>query len=99
MPPQVYHIVFYATAGVLVLGVAALEIYRLRTGRRGRVRSLSCGAGFGLGDASAEVEMEDGRVITASVPGCTQCVCRLRPGDAVVVSKVMDRFVVGAAVK
>jgi len=94
--PGFYNVVFYATAAVLVSAVVALEISRLRGGKKGRlVRLLCAGEAFGLGEGRAEVKLADGRVVEALVPGCTQCLCRLRPGDAVVLTKTAAGYVVG----
>lgn len=101
MDAPIYNVVFYATAAVLVAAVVALEVYRLRAGKRGRIRRLLCAPGesFGLGEGRAEVELANGRVVEARVPGCTQCMCRLRPGHGVVVTETGGRFIVGPAVR
>jgi len=95
---DVYHILFYGTAALIFAATVAAEIYRLVGGRRGRVRALVCGDGFGFGEGRAQVELADGRVVEAAVPGCTQCMCRLRPGDAVVVTQSRGRWLVGPGV-
>ncbi len=94
-----YGILFYVTAALLFGALVAVEVYRLRSGTKGRIRRLiSCGEGFGLAEGRAEVELADGRVVEAKVPGCTQCMCRLRAGDAVVVTKTAGDYYVGAGV-
>jgi hypothetical protein len=94
-----YGILFYGTAALLVCAMVGLEIFRLRAGKRGRFRRfLSDEGAFGLAQRTAEVELDDGRVVEAAVPGCTQCVCRFQPGDAVVVTKAAGRNYVGAGV-
>ncbi len=98
MTAQINDIIFYATSALLFAAVLGLEVYRLRAGKKGRIRRLTaCADGFGLGEGRVEVEMEDGSVVEAAVPGCTQCVCRFRAGDAVVVTRQGRRYVVGPA--
>jgi len=96
-----YGILFYVTAAVLLAAVVALEGYRLRLGKAGRLVRFTSpeGAAFGLAPRRAEVELETGEVVEATVPGCTQCVCRFRPGDAVVVTHAAGRYYVGAAAR
>jgi translation initiation factor IF-1 len=92
-----YGILFYGTAALLVSAMVGLEFYRLRAGKRGRFRRFVTGeAAFGLAPRRAEVELDDGRVVEATVPGCTQCVCRFQAGDAVVVTTAAGRYYVGA---
>lgn len=92
-----YGILFYGTAAALLAAMVALEVYRLRTGQAGRfVRFVSGTGAFGLAPRRAEVELDAGSVVEATVPGCTQCVCRFRPGDAVVVTRTSGRYYVGA---
>lgn len=94
-----YGILFYGTAALLLSAMVGLEVYRLRAGKRGRFRRFVAGeAAFGLAPRRAEVELDDGRVVEATVPGCTQCVCRFQAGDAVVVTTAAGRYYVGAAV-
>lgn len=96
MSPELYNMVFYITAAALVVAVVGLEIFRLRAGKKGRLVRLLCGGEtFGLGAGRAEVKLADGRVVEATVPGCTQCLCRLRPGDAVVLTKTAAGYVLG----
>jgi hypothetical protein len=95
-----YGVVFYVTAALLFAGVVAAEIYRLRRGARGRVRALSAGeADFGLGGVVAEVELDDGRVVEAHVTGCTQCMCRFRAGDRVLVTRANGRLFASPAIR
>lgn len=92
-----YGILFYGTAALLVGAMVGLEVYRLRAGKPGRLRRfVTAEAAFGLAPRRAEVELDDGRVVEATVPGCTQCVCRFRAGDAVVVTQTAGRYYVGA---
>lgn len=94
-----YGILFYGTSALLVSAMVGLEVYRLRAGKRGRFRRFVADeAAFGLAPRSAEVELDDGRVVEATVPGCTQCVCRFKAGDAVVVTTAAGRYYVGAGV-
>jgi hypothetical protein len=98
--PGLAEVAFYVTAALLVAGVVALEVYRLRAGKRGRLRRwLGAGDGFGLGESRAEVEFADGRVVEARVSACTACACRFRPGDAVIVTKTAGGYVIGPAVR
>ncbi|MGD8719709.1 MAG: hypothetical protein PVH29_12920 [Candidatus Zixiibacteriota bacterium] len=93
-----YGILFFGTAAALLAAMVALEVYRLRTGRPGRFVRFKADAGaFGLAPRTAEVELDAGELIEATVPGCTQCVCRFQPGDAVVVTRTSGRYYVGAA--
>lgn len=95
-----YGILFYGTAALLVAAMVGLEVYRLRAGKPGRFRRfVTAGGAFGLVARTAEVELDDGSVIEATVPGCTQCVCRFRAGDAVVITKTAGRYYVGAGVR
>lgn len=95
-----YGILFYGTAAVLVAAMVGLEVYRLRAGKAGRFRRFVTADGaFGLVARTAEVEMDDGSIIEATVPGCTQCVCRFRAGDAVVITKTAGRYYVGAGLR
>jgi hypothetical protein len=95
-----YGVLFYGTAAVLLAALVALEGYRLRLGKVGRlVRFTSAEAAFGLAPRHVEVELETGEMVEATVPGCTQCVCRFRPGDAVVVTRAAGRYYVGAAAR
>jgi hypothetical protein len=92
-------ILFYGTAALLLGAMVGLEVYRLRAGKRGRfLRFVTAEAAFGLAPRLAEVALDDGRVVEATVPGCTQCVCRFRAGDAVVVTTAAGRYYVGAGV-
>ncbi len=92
-----YGILFYGTAALLVSAMVGLELFRLRAGKRGRFRRfVSAEEAFGLAPRRAEVELADGRVVEATVPGCTQCVCRFRAGDAVVLTEAAGRYYVGA---
>ncbi len=94
-----YGILFYGTAALLLSAMVGLEVYRLRAGKRGRFRRFVAGeAAFGLAPLNAEVELDDGRVVEATVPGCTQCVCRFKAGDAVVVTTAAGRHYVGAGI-
>jgi len=94
-----YGILFYGTAALLLSAMVGLEVYRLRAGRPGRLRRfVSAEGAFGLVPRRAEVELDDGRVVEATVPGCTQCVCRFKAGDAVVVTTAAGRYYVGAGV-
>jgi hypothetical protein len=95
-----YGILFYGTAALLVAAMVGLEVYRLRAGKPGRLRRFVTAEGaFGLAPRRAEVELDDGLVVEATVPGCTQCVCRFRAGDAVVVTKTAGRYYVGAGMR
>jgi len=95
-----YGIVFYGTAALLVAAMVGLEVYRLRAGKPGRLRRFVTAEGaFGLAPRRAEVELDDGLVVEATVPGCTQCVCRFRAGDAVVVTETAGRYYVGAGMR
>jgi hypothetical protein len=95
-----YGILFYGTAALLLSAMVVLEVYRLRAGRPGRLRRfVSAEGAFGLAPRRAEVELDDGRVVEATVPGCTQCVCRFKAGDAVVVTTAAGRYYVGAGVR
>ena len=97
MSTSIYNAVFYVTAAALVAAVVGLEIYRLRAGQKGRLRRFLCaGEAFGLGEGRVEVELPGGRVVEARVPGCTQCMCRFKPGDPVMLSRVGDAYVVSA---
>jgi hypothetical protein len=92
-----YGILFYGTAALLLGALVAAEVYRLRSGKAGRFRRfVTAEAAFGLLPRRAEVELDDGMVVEATVPGCTECVCRFRPGDAVVVTNTAGRYYVGA---
>lgn len=53
------------------------------------------GIAFGLGAARAAVELESGETVDAAVPGCVQCLGRLRPGDRVRVNDTRDGYIVG----
>lgn len=86
--------VFNLTAAALFAAVVALEVYRLRRGKPGRIRTFTKPAPLGIGDAVAEVELKDGRVVTAVVPACAQCLCRFRPGDTVLVAEAAGRLIV-----
>jgi hypothetical protein len=95
-----YGILFYGTGALLLSAMVVLEVYRLRAGRPGRLRCFVTAEGaFGLAPLLAEVELDDGRVVEATVPGCTQCVCRFKAGDAVVVTTAAGRYYVGAGVR
>lgn len=95
-----YGILFYGTAALLVAAMVGLEVYRLRAGRPGRLRRFVTTEGaFGLAPRRAEVELDDGLVVEATVPGCTQCVCRFRPGDAVMITETAGRYYVGAGLR
>jgi hypothetical protein len=88
-----YGILFYGTGALLLSAMVVLEVYRLRAGRPGRLRCFVTAEGaFGLAPLLAEVELDDGRVVEATVPGCTQC-------DAVVVTTAAGRYYVGAGVR
>jgi hypothetical protein len=92
-----YGILFFGTGAALVAAMVAMEVYRLRTGRPGRfVRFVTDAGAFGLAPRRAEIELDAGDVVEATVPGCTQCVCRFQPGDAVVVTRTSGRYYVGA---
>ncbi|UCE27988.1 MAG: hypothetical protein JSW52_04340 [Candidatus Coatesbacteria bacterium] len=96
MSDAVYNIVYIASAAVLLAGMAAVEIYRWRRGVPGRIIDLEIDKiAFGLGGARAAVELESGETIDATVPGCVQCLGRLRPGDRVRVNETRDGYVVG----
>ncbi len=96
MSDVVYNIVYIASAVVLLAGMAAIEIYRWRKGVAGRIINLEVDKiTFGLGGARAAVELESGETVEATVPGCVQCLGRLRPGDRVRVNKTRDGYVVG----
>lgn len=95
-----YGILFYGTAALLLSAMVGLEVYRLRAGKRGRFRRFVAEeAAFGLAPRRAEVELDDGGVVEATVPGCTQCVCRFKAGDAVVVTTAAGRYYVDAGVR
>ena len=95
-----YGILFYGTAAVLLAAMVGLEVYRLRSGKPGVFRRfVSAEAAFGLAPRRAEVELDEGLLVEATVPGCTQCVCRFRAGDAVVVTKTAGRYYVGAGLR
>jgi hypothetical protein len=95
-----YGILFYGTAALLVAAMVGLEVYRLRAGKPGRFRRFITAEGaFGLVARTAEVELDDGSVIEATVPGCTQCVCRFRAGDAVIITETAGRYYVGAGMR
>ena len=95
-----YGILFYGTAALLLSAMVGLEVYRLRSGKPGVFRRfVNAEAAFGLAPRRAEVELDDGLVVEATVPGCTQCVCRFRAGDAVVVTETAGRFYVGAGLR
>ncbi len=95
-----YGILFYGTAALLLSAMVGLEVYRLRAGKPGRLRRFVAAEGaFGLAPLRAEVELDDGRVVEATVPGCTQCVCRFKAGDAVVVTTAAGGYYVGAGVR
>jgi hypothetical protein len=96
MSDTVYNIVYISSAVVLLAGMAAVEIYRWRRGVAGRIIDLEIDKiTFGLGGARATVELESGETINATVPGCVQCLGRLRPGDRVRVNETRDGYVVG----
>jgi len=96
MSDTVYDIVYIVSAAVLLAGMAAAEIYRWRRGIAGRIVNIEVEKmTFGLGGARASVKMDSGETVEATVPGCVQCLGRLRPGDRVRVNRTRDGFIVG----
>ena len=96
MTDTVYNILYIASAIILVGGLIAVEIYRHRRGTAGTVKRLiSVEPGFGLGEGEMEVELENGEVVAAKVPGCVQCMARFREGDRVLVTKIRGKYMVG----
>jgi hypothetical protein len=96
MSDAVYNFVYIASAVVLLAGMAAAEIYRWRRGAAGRIVEIETDRiAFGLGAARAAVELDSGETVDAAVPGCVQCLGRLRPGDRVRVNDTRDGYVVG----
>lgn len=95
MSEAVFNVVYIVSAVVLLLGMAAAEIYRWRSGKTGYILELEAsGATFGLACARALVKLDSGEVVRATVPGCIQCLGRLRPGDRVRTNKTGREFIV-----
>ncbi len=96
MSDNAYNLIYIISTAVLLLGMAAVEIYRWRRGISGRIVEINAdGVAFGIGEARSVVELESGKTVEAAVPGCVQCLGRLRPGDRVRINKTRDGYVVG----